>query len=252
MLSIKNLKIRYFIYISYHGKNYCGWQIQKNGISVQQILNEKLSIVLKEEIQVTGCGRTDTGVHARNYVAHFDTSAKIKSPDDFIIKMNKFLPQDIVIHKMIQVQDDLHARFDAKERTYRYYISTKKDPFRRETSWYYPTPLNLKLMNQAAAVLHEYTDFTSFSKLHTDVKTNNCKIKEAFWKQEGDMLIFEITADRFLRNMVRAIVGTLVEIGREKITLQDFRKIIESKDRGQAGKSVPAEGLFLEGVGYEL
>jgi tRNA pseudouridine38-40 synthase len=242
---------RYFIYLAYNGKNYCGWQIQPNAVTVQQTIEESLSTLLRSTIPITGAGRTDTGVHARLMVAHFDWDDELDLPL-LTDKVNRILPQDIVIYKIVPVKPDAHARFDAISRTYKYYITDKKNPFKYEQIYRINYPLNDDLMNQAAQILFEYTDFTSFSKLHTNVKTNNCKIMKAEWKKEGDLYVFTIQADRFLRNMVRAIVGTLIEVGKDKISLDDFRKVIESKDRGKAGTSVPGNALFLENIEYPI
>ncbi len=241
---------RYFIYLSYNGKNYCGWQIQPNGITVQQKLEESLSLLLQEEISVVGAGRTDSGVHAACMVAHFDSEKIIDCPA-LVKKLNGFLPGDIAVSKIEEVIPKAHARFDAVSRTYKYYVTTKKDPFRENFAYRAPFELNFELMNEAAETLFDYEDFTSFSKLHTDVKTNNCTIMYAQWEQESDSLwVFTIQANRFLRNMVRAIVGTLFEVGRGKITVEDFRKIIEQKNRNLAGTSAPAPALFLIDVAY--
>ena len=241
---------RYFIYLSYNGRNYCGWQIQPNGITVQQKLEESLSIVLREQIAVTGAGRTDSGVHAVCMIAHFDTEKEI---DCLLLgnKLNKILPSDIAVSKIVQVKTDAHARFDASSRTYKYYVTTKKNPFKENFTYRVPFSLNFELMNEAAETLFNYQDFTSFSKLHTDTKTNNCKIMYAKWeKTEDDIYAFTIQADRFLRNMVRAIVGTLFEVGRGKISIDDFKIIIEEKNRNIAGTSVPGHALFLVDVSY--
>ena len=240
---------RYFIYIAYNGKNYCGWQIQPNGVTVQEVIEKNLSILRRENISITGAGRTDSGVHARLMVAHFDSS-EISDLSGLAEKLNRILPKDIAVYKIVPVKPDAHARFDAISRTYQYYITTEKNPFQHELSYKITYPLNFKLMNKACETLFEYTDFTSFSKLHTDVKTNNCKIIKAEWTQEKDVWIFTIQADRFLRNMVRAIVGTLIEVGRGKITIEEFGKIIESKDRGKAGTSAPGNALFLTEIEY--
>lgn len=246
------MKSRYFIQLSYKGTNYHGWQIQPNAISVQEILTKAFSTLLKEDIEITGAGRTDTGVHALNYIAHFDSqNNQLHSDLKFLYKINSFLPKDIAVHQIRAVKNESHARFDATSRTYNYYIHTKKDPFLTDSSWYYPHKLDINLMNKAAELLFEFSDFTSFSKLHTDVKTNNCKITEAFWEQNEHKLIFTITADRFLRNMVRAIVGTLIDVGKNKITLNDFIEIIENKNRSEAGVSVPANGLYLSNITYD-
>jgi len=241
---------RYFIYLAYNGANYCGWQNQPNGVAVQQKIEEALSILLRKPLSITGAGRTDAGVHARLMIAHFDWDGETIDLLLLTEKLNSLLPSDISIKKILLVIPEAHARFDAISRTYKYYICKEKDPF------YYPfyyrinTLPDFEKMNEAAAVLHEYTDFTSFSKLHTDVMTNNCKIKQAVWNQEDTGWMFTIQADRFLRNMVRAIVGTLLEVGRGKLSLDGFRQVIESKDRGKAGTSVPGNALFLVDIEY--
>jgi tRNA pseudouridine38-40 synthase len=241
---------RYFLQISYKGTNYHGWQIQPNAISVQEVVEKTMSTVLRETIEVVGAGRTDTGVHASFFVLHFELEKEIKEPENLLYKLNSLLPYDIASQKVWPVEPDLHARFSAVSRTYKYYISTQKNPFRTDTSFKYVLPLDIDKMNEAARILAEYEDFTSFSRLHTDVKTNNCKILWAEWEVVNTQLIFTIKADRFLRNMVRAIVGTLLEVGKGKLSLSDFRKIIEAKDRGAAGASAPAKGLFLVNVEY--
>ena len=243
--------MRYFIQLSYKGTNYCGWQIQPNGITIQEVITKALSTILNEKIDLTGAGRTDTGVHALYYIAHFDSeNTSLHIDNTLIYKLNSFLPKDISIQQIFSVKSDANARFDAISRTYLYYIHQQKDPFLEETSWYFPHKLNIDLMNQASDILLLYTDFTSFSKLHTDVKTNNCKIFKSQWTIDNYKLQFEIKADRFLRNMVRAVVGTLIDVGKEKITLDDFIEIIESKNRSNAGISVPAHGLFLASIEY--
>jgi tRNA pseudouridine38-40 synthase len=241
---------RYQIQLSYKGTHYFGWQRQPNAISVQEVIEKALSTILREEITVVGAGRTDTGVHALFYVLHFEYSAEISEEMDLVYHLNRFLPNDIAVQQIVKTSPDFHARFSAVSRTYKYYISSVKDPFTKETSYQFTVPLDVEKMNEAAKVLFEFTDYTSFAKLHTDVKTNNCKIFQAEWKKEHNMLVFTIKADRFLRNMVRAIVGTLLEVGKGKITIEDFRKIIESKNRGAAGCSVPPQGLFLVDIGY--
>ena len=219
---------RYFIYLAYDGTNYHGWQIQPNGVSVQETLKKALSVFLRDDsIEVVGAGRTDAGVHAKLMVAHFDIDRDL---DCNLVtdKLNRLLPQDISVYSVRRVRDNAHARFDATYRTYNYYVTTRKDPFARHYSWRLFQKLDIEKMNEAAATLFEYTDFTSFSKLHTDVKTNNCKIMYAGWKQCGeDEWVFTIKADRFLRNMVRAVVGTLVEVGRGKLSVDGFWKVIE-------------------------
>ena len=241
--------MRYFIEFAYNGKNYHGWQYQPHSISVQEVLNKALTTLLKQTIDVTGAGRTDTGVHAKQMYAHFDYDSVINS-DSLTQKLNSFLPKDIVVYRLIPLHDDAHARFDATSRTYEYHIHTFKDAFIGEGSWFHFHPLDMDKMNEAAKILFEYKDFKCFSKTHTDVRTFNCVIMEANWKKEGNNLVFTVAADRFLRNMVRAIVGTLVNVGLGKITLQDFREIIESRDRNKAGFSVPAHGLYLTKVAY--
>jgi len=244
---------RYFLNLSYNGDNYHGWQIQPNAVTVQETLNNSLSLLFQEEINVVGCGRTDAGVHAEMFFAHFDLE---KAPEPvslstFLHKLNGMLPADIVIKDFFPVKSDVHARFDAVSRTYRYQVLRKKDAFLFGKAYpYYLSDLNTDLMNRGAEMLLNHSDFTSFSKLHTDVKTNNCKIIHAGWEYHDPLLVFTITADRFLRNMVRAIVGTLLDLGRGKINLQEFEHIIESRDRSEAGFSVPAKGLFLAEVKY--
>lgn len=240
---------RYFIYLSFDGTNYHGWQIQPNGASVQETLMKALSTFLRREIEVVGAGRTDAGVHARLMVAHFDFDTEL---DGEVVtdKLNRLLPPDIAVYGVRRVKPEAHARFDATSRTYKYYIHTRKDPFRRGYSWRIFQPLDFERMNEAAQTLFDYTDFTSFSKLHTDVKTNNCRIYKAGWEREGDVWVFTIQADRFLRNMVRAIVGTLLEVGRGKLTVDGFRQVIEAKDRGRAGTSAPGYALYLVDVTY--
>jgi tRNA pseudouridine38-40 synthase len=243
--------MRYFLYLSYNGTAYHGWQTQPNTPSVQETLEKCLSVLVAEDIAVTGAGRTDTGVHAEMMTAHFD----VETPIDTAVltkKLNSFLPNDIAVQKIIQVKDDLHARFDAVSRTYEYRITLQKNPFLQDLACRFHGELDFKRMNEAAETLFDYTDFTSFSKLHTDTKTNNCRIMQAEWLQRGDVWVFHIQADRFLRNMVRAIVGTLLEVGKGKITIEKFRQIIEEKNRCAAGTSVPACGLYLVDVEYNI
>jgi tRNA pseudouridine38-40 synthase len=241
---------RYFLQLSYKGTHYHGWQIQPNAISVQEVMEDALSKILREKITVVGAGRTDTGVHASFFILHFDTEKVISEKLDVVYKLNSFLPNDIAVQKVWPVSEEIHARFSATSRTYHYFISTEKDPFQTETSYKYLKPLDVAKMNEAAKALLQYTDFTSFSRLHTDVKTNNCKVMQAQWLLENNQLKFVIKADRFLRNMVRAIVGTLLEVGKGKLTLKQFSEIIEKKDRGAAGASAPAQGLFLVDIEY--
>ena len=241
---------RYFLHLSYDGTNYHGWQVQPNGNSIQAEINRAVSILCGVETEVTGAGRTDAGVHARQMVAHFDTEKEFSDPTDAVYKLNRMLPQDISILSLQEVSADMHARFSATSRTYRYYIHTARDPFLRHYSWRIPFTLDVNLMNEAASHLLHYTDFTSFSKLHTDVKTNDCTITHAEWTTTDDTLVFTITANRFLRNMVRAIVGTLVDVGRGQLSVDDFCNIIERRNRQDAGMSVPANALFLEEITY--
>ncbi len=241
---------RYFLQCSYNGTNYHGWQIQPNATSVQEVLEEALTTILREKITVVGAGRTDTGVHASFFILHFDSDISDIDSVKMVYKLNSFLPPDIAVQKIWKVNNETHARFSALSRTYKYFISTEKNPFQTETTYKYLKPLDINKMNEAAKDLHDYKDFTSFSRLHTDVKTNNCKIYLAEWKQENNQLVFIIKADRFLRNMVRAIVGTLLEVGQGKLSVDEFKKIIESKDRGAAGASAPAQGLFLVDIEY--
>lgn len=243
--------MRYFIEFSYNGKNYFGYQIQPKDISVQEELEKALSTILREKIKTTGAGRTDTGVHAKKMFAHFDTEQIVN--DKLVHQLNSFLPADIGIKQIFQVKDDFHARFDATFRTYEYYISLEKNPFTQDSAWqHWRKPLDINKMNEACKILFEYEDFTSFAKLHTDNKTNLCKMYRAEWEQNGTELKFTISANRFLRNMVRAIVGTMVEVGSGKIQPEDVRKVIENKDRNSAGTSAPAHALFLVDVGYEF
>lgn len=241
---------RYFLQLSYKGTSYHGWQVQPNALSVQEVMEKALSTILREQIAVVGAGRTDAGVHASFFVLHFESEKENINTEHLVYKLNRFLPPDIAVSKIFRVESDLHARFSAISRTYKYYISTKKNPFRTETSYQYTVPLDVQKMNEAASILFDYEDFTTFSRLHTDVKTNNCKIYQAEWNREGERLIFTIKADRFLRNMVRAVVGTLLEVGRGKLSVKEYCQIIEMKDRGAAGASAPAEGLFLSHIEY--
>ena len=286
--------MRYFIELSYDGTAYHGWQIQPNGASVQETLQKALSMLLRQDVQVTGAGRTDAGVHAAMMVAHFDIEAPLQAPppappvggraaspvascsqedkesspprgelerglergldlDNLVYRLNGVLPHDIAVHKIYPVADDLHARFSARARTYYYYVHTRKSPFLRDRSWRLVRTPDFEAMNCAAATLLEYEDFTSFSKVNTDTKTNICHVTSARWVQLSDYeWRFEITADRFLRNMVRAIVGTLMEVGRGSLSVDGFRRVIEQKNRSAAGDSVPARGLFLQNVEYDL
>ena len=245
-------KYRYFLKLAYNGSNYHGWQRQENAISVLLVLEEAVSTIFGEQIDITGAGRTDTGVHATELFAHFDTTRRFRKEflSEKVFKLNSFLHADIYVFDIYQVDSEFHARFSAHSRTYEYHIIRRKDPFRSELAWFVHGKLDVDRMNKAAAVLKDYRDFTSFSKLHTQVKTNNCELIAAGWEQKDHLLVFTITADRFLRNMVRAIVGTWLEIGRGKIQPQEMKEVIESKNRHNAGASVPAHGLYLIDIGY--
>lgn len=241
--------MRYFIELSYNGKNYHGWQIQPDAISVQEKLNNAVSTIFQQNIEVVGAGRTDTGVHASQMFAHFDIDEKIEG--DITHKLNSILPEDITVYKVFLVSDEKHARFDAVSRSYEYKIWLGRNPFLLDFSWQiHSQKLDVLKMNEAAKLLLEYENFQTFSKVKTEVYTFNCTVTEAFWKQENNLLIFYISANRFLRNMVRAIVGTLVDVGLGKISVNNFRQIIESKNRSNAGLSVPAKGLFLTKIKY--
>jgi tRNA pseudouridine38-40 synthase len=242
--------MRYFIYLEFDGSAYSGWQIQPHSPSVQQTLEEALALFLRQNVSVTGAGRTDAGVHASEMVAHFD----LDEPQDcgwMRGKLNGILPQDIAVHRIVPVKADAHARFDATARTYKYYVTLNKSAFNRNYSWFLPNEPDFEMMNRAAEILMKTVDFTSFSKLHTDTRTNDCHVTEAGWEMLPDgRWVFTITADRFLRNMVRAIVGTLMEVGRGRLTIDGFQRIIDSKDRCLAGDSAPAQGLFLYKIVY--
>jgi tRNA pseudouridine38-40 synthase len=250
MLSQETNRNRYFIEFAYHGKYYHGWQIQPNAITVQEVMNKAFTTLLGEEINLLGAGRTDTGVHAAHFVAHMDLKDPVLDTDDLIFKANRFLQFGIRIDSIRAVDSDLHARFSAISRTYHYIITQKKSPFLDDFSWYLSREMNLDSLSKASDSLLSFNDFTSFARLHADTKTNNCVISHAAWNREGEYLIFSIKADRFLRNMVRAIVGTLVDVGIGKIGIDDFRNIILAKDRSAAGQSAPAQGLFLTHVEY--
>ena len=241
---------RYFVELGYKGTNYCGWQVQPNGIAVQQKLNDALSVLCKENIETTGCGRTDTGVHALQFFAHFDTSHHIVDREEFIYHLNALLPWDISIYTLIEVDEKCHARFDAIRRTYNYSVSLKKDPFSIDTSWYWRQKADMDKMNAAAALLLQHADFTCFAKKGGQQATNNCRIYSAQWSIKGDKIVFEISADRFLRGMVRAIVGTLIQLGTGKRTTEEFKAILQEGSRSDAGEAVPAHGLFLAEVLY--
>lgn len=234
--------------LAYHGKAYHGWQRQPNAVTVQEVVENALSIFFQDAVVIVGAGRTDSGVHARQLFAHFDIGLQLSK--GIIFRLNSLLPKDIAIKNLFSVPAETHARFDASSRTYEYHIVQEKDPFTVDSAYFIKTKLNVEKMNEAAAFLLKYTNFKSFSRSRTDVKTYDCKLEYAYWEQKEDKLIFNIKADRFLRNMVRAIVGTIVEIGLDKMAVEDIHEIIKSKCRSEAGASVPAHGLFLTKIEY--
>jgi tRNA pseudouridine38-40 synthase len=240
---------RYFIELSYKGTQYHGWQVQLNAHTIQQEIQNALSTVLRDSVEIVGSGRTDTGVHARVQVAHFDSEVHI-DVNTLAYKLNSFLPYDIAIKHIKPVKADAHARFDATSRSYEYHITTSKNPFAKDLAYFFTAPLNLGLMNEAAACMLQHTDFESFSRVKTDVNTFNCTVFEARWEQTTDGVVFYISANRFLRGMVRAVTGTLLEVGRGNLTVEQFEKIILSKDRKKAGRALPPEGLYLTAVEY--
>ena len=242
--------MRYFMRLAYNGANFHGWQTQPNATTVQETIEHAMSTVLRKPISITGAGRTDAGVNAAMMIAHFDCDSMPDDTAPLVRSLNSLLGKNIAIYTIFKVDDDAHARFDATSRTYKYFAHTVKSPFIYPLSWQCNPKLDFDKMNEAAKVLLQYTDFTSFSKLHTDVATNNCRITHAQWEPEGEQMVFTITADRFLRNMVREIVGTLVDVGMGKITKSDFCRIIEQKDRCCAGTSMPGHALFLWDITY--
>jgi tRNA pseudouridine38-40 synthase len=244
-------KQRYFIHFAFKGTRYHGWQIQPNAVTVQGIMNKALSTVTREKIRTTGAGRTDTGVHAKFFMAHFDSdNKKLDNDPGLIYSLNSVLPSDISVYKIFKVRQNANARFDAISRTYEYRISRTNNPFEKEYSWHIYYSLNVEKMNEAAAWLKRIKDFTGFGKYHTNVKTNICRVSYSKWREDGDMLIFTIKADRFLRNMVRAIVGTMVLIGRNKLDITEFKNIVEQKVK--VSYTAPPEGLFLTKIEYHV
>jgi tRNA pseudouridine38-40 synthase len=243
---------RYFIKLAYDGSAYHGWQIQENAVTVQEAITSAVKMMWYKDFKMIGCGRTDTGVHAKEFYAHFDIFEEKSQVelDDLANRLNRYLPDDILIYSIFPVRAELHSRYDALSRTYEYHIHTRKDPFLNEFSWFVPQKLDIDMMNRGGDIIREYTDFTSFSKANIKRKTNLCKVMKAAWDFSGHRLIFTITADRFLHDMVRAIVGTMIDLGQYKISLEDLRLIIESQDRCRAGESVPSKGLFLTRVEY--
>ncbi len=243
--------MRYFLELRYNGGAYFGWQRQPDMPTVQQTLEQSLTTLLREPVELTGAGRTDTGVNASYYVAHFDAMQPVDDPQRLLYKLNFMLPGDLAADTLTPVAEGAHARFDAREREYRYFIEPRKNPFTRHVSWQYHVPLDVARMNEAAAMLLEYDDFTSFAKLNSNNKTNRCRIMEAAWMADaGGVLCFTIRADRFLRNMVRAIVGTLVDVGRGRYTPEEFRAIVASRDLSRSSAGAPAQGLFLSDIRY--
>lgn len=242
---------RYFIKFAYNGAKYHGWQVQPNAKSVQEVLDLQLSLLFKHHIETVGAGRTDTGVHASCMYAHFNTNHLLENPDSLVFKLNKMLPEDIVVYQLLRVNNNAHARFDAVSRTYQYHVHRFKDVFVNNQSLYLFGNINVDLMNEACKILLQHNDFACFSKSHTDVKTTICHIEKAEWNVENDIhLVFTIKANRFLRNMVRAIVGTMLEIGQGKMSLDGFINVLESKNRSLAGQSVAAKALFLTDIVY--
>lgn len=244
--------MRYLIECSYRGSSFHGWQIQPNATTVQACIEKGLSMVLKEKIEITGSSRTDTGVHAAQQFAHFDIEKVIEDPFRIVNSLNGILSKDIAIHQIMLVSNEFHSRFDATYRRYVYRIQQQKTPFGYETSYFFKSELNIDLMNKAGELMKRYFDFQCFSKVKTDVQTFNCRIEFAYWEQLEQTLLFHIKADRFLRGMVRTIVGTMIEIGAGRLSLADFEQIIISKNRNNAGRAVPPEGLTLVEVGYKF
>ena len=244
-------KNRYFLFLSYKGTNFHGWQIQPETLTVQKTLDNSLSLVLNEAVSTIGAGRTDTGVHAMIFCAHFESRRDdLVSDNKLIFKLNRLLPPDIAVKSLKKVHPDASARFSAISRTYEYYVSRIKDPFSEGSSWFIHGDIDIHGMNEACRLLVKHSDFTSFSRLHSDTKTNICKVYSAQWQEINNRLIFTIRADRFLRNMVRAIVGTMIDVGFGRLNLQTFEDIILANDRCRAGKSAPAKGLFLTDIEY--
>lgn len=243
---------RYFIRLAYKGTAYQGWQVQPHTtMTVQHQLNEKLSMILREQVEITGCGRTDSGVHARDYYAHFECAAEtLAGNDDFIYHLNCVLPKDIAAKRIFEVPENAHARFDAVARTYEYHVLLSKDAFNDHQAWEIKDVPDVTAMNTAADTLMNYDDFAAFCKIGSDQKTTKCKLTEAWWMRHGNYIVFTITADRFLRNMVRAIVGTLLDVGRGKTTIAELHEIVKSGNRSEAGQSVPAHGLYLTRIIY--
>lgn len=247
--------MRYFLRLAYDGTGFHGWQTQPNAGSVQQTIEEALATVLRVPTPIVGAGRTDTGVHARIMYAHFDTSSPIENPGRLLTGLNRLVGPSVSLQQLVEVAPDAHARFDATERSYKYFVVYEKSPFLRNVSWHSSAKLNIEAMNEAAGLLKDVKDFTSFAKLHSDARTNICDVRHASWEKSDNIygipgIVFTITADRFLRNMVRAVVGTLVDVGRGKLSVEEFCNIINRHDRCAAGSSMPPQGLFLWDVKY--
>lgn len=243
-------QLNYFVELAYNGTDFHGWQVQPNALTIQELINKAFTTVFRKPIEIVGAGRTDTGVHASQMYAHVQIDGPF-DPGIVLYKLNAILPDSIVIYNIVPVKEDAHARFDAKKRSYEYHISLIKNPFKIDTTWQLINKeLNVAKMNEAAQILLTYTDFQCFSRTNSDVKTFNCNVSRAEWVKSGKSLVFHISADRFLRNMVRAIVGTLIEVGVGKTSIQEFITILDSKDRTKAGPSAPAKGLFLTEVKY--
>lgn len=243
---------RYFIQLSFDGGAYCGWQFQPNALTVQEVIEDSLGKVSGHRTGITGCGRTDSGVNARVFYAHLDLESPLKEPQQLVHKLNRILPADIAIQSVFPVALGVHARFSARWREYKYFIQAEKDPFGNRYAYQLQWKLDIELMNKATEILLQHNDFQCFSKVNTDVANFRCQIMEAEWKMEDGKLVFRIRADRFLRNMVRSIVGTMIDVGRGRLDLDGFEQVLESRDRRKAGTSVPAKGLFLWDVNYPL
>ncbi len=241
--------VRYFLDISYKGTNYSGWQIQSNANTIQAELNKALKVLIIDPIETLGSGRTDAGVHANQQIVHFDTNSSINA-DDFIYKLNSLLPKDIAVRSLKKVRPDAHARYDATSRSYRYFIHTKKEPFVENSSYFFHQQLDVEFIRSAVDFLSEQTDFEAYSKVHTEVNNFNCQIFEAKWELTADGYVFYIRANRFLRGMVRALVGTLLDVGTKRTSIPKLKEIMESRNRSMAGKSVSPDGLYLDSVIY--
>ncbi|MEI6123862.1 MAG: tRNA pseudouridine(38-40) synthase TruA [Bacteroidota bacterium] len=244
------MPIRYFVKLAYDGTAYHGWQIQDNALTVQEILEKKISIILKQVIELNGCGRTDAGVHALVYYAHFDIEKEIPDLKNIMYSINSILPHDIIVKNIQKVKYDYHSRFSAINRTYKYFINPNRNPFKICFEYHFAPYLDIELMNDACSILMKFRDFSCFSKFNTQVNNNLCIINEAIWEKNQDGIVFTITANRFLRNMVRAIVGTMIELGLKKRSIDDLKNIINNGKRSDAGTSVPAKGLFLFSIEY--